>query len=91
MKVIIATHGHFDHVGAISELQHRYNVNFIIHELDVQTLRRANLFAKFLNADNPIVVPKPSYLLSGEKGELNYNSLKIDWYRCPGHTPVVFV
>lgn len=37
-KAIVLTHGHFDHVGAITELVHTWNVPVFAHELEIPFL-----------------------------------------------------
>ncbi|SMP49358.1 MBL fold metallo-hydrolase [Anoxynatronum buryatiense] len=38
LKLIVLTHGHGDHIGAVAELQNRTGVSMVIHEEDVAML-----------------------------------------------------
>ena len=87
LKAIIATHGHFDHIGAASELKDLYSVDFIIHSKDSAILKTANFYAKLLSSHESITIPEQVKFLEGNRGVLDYNTFKIKWLHSPGHTP----
>ena len=87
VRGIFATHGHFDHIAAVSELVDTHGVEFAIHEDDILTLNRANTFAGFLNNAEKILIPQPSNILRGKMGSIKFNSFQVDWFHSPGHTP----
>ena len=74
--MIIATHGHFDHIMAAYALQLAFNIPFYIHEDDKFLLASmqssANHFLGFTHVDPP---PKPSKIQN------------ISFIHTPGHTP----
>lgn len=75
-RMIIATHGHFDHVMAAYALQLAYNLPFYIHEGDIFLLSRMQSSAKhFLKLPHVDPPPKPSPLSH------------IHYIHTPGHTP----
>lgn len=74
---ILLTHGHFDHVGAVAELQRAYpNLPVYIHPADVGT-RQPDL--QFPGCPNQ----KPV----GEGDSLTFNGLTISVLHTPGHSP----
>ena len=42
-EMIINTHGHFDHIGAVEDLKKKYNIPFYIHSEDVSLLKNPEL------------------------------------------------
>jgi len=74
-KMIVVTHGHFDHIMAAYALQLAYNIPFYIHEKDIFLLSRMQSAAKhFLGLKHVDPPPKPS-------------PLTIPFIHTPGHTP----
>jgi glyoxylase-like metal-dependent hydrolase (beta-lactamase superfamily II) len=83
---IIATHGHFDHLMAATELQLAYNIPFLIHEKDKFLVKRLNETARYFTGVKAGPPPKINkYLKKGEKIKLGDLSFKI--IETPGHTP----
>lgn len=85
-KIIIATHGHFDHNMAAYELKHSYKISFFISEKDLFLLKKMPLSAKhFLNVPE-VKVPEPdSFLINKQKFEIGNSNLEV--IEIPGHTP----
>jgi len=74
-SMIIATHGHFDHIMAAFALQLAYNIPFYIHADDIFLLSRMQDTAKhFLGI--PYVDPPPTP-----------SPIPIPFIHAPGHTP----
>lgn len=85
LKMIINTHGHFDHIGANRLLMEEKDVDLLIHRADTDLLPRAKDHGRKygLSVD---ISPAPTKLLDG--GEtLSVGSMTIKVIATPGHTP----
>jgi glyoxylase-like metal-dependent hydrolase (beta-lactamase superfamily II) len=84
---IVATHGHFDHVMAVLDLQLIFNIPFMMHKKDEFLLERMSETAShFLGHD--VVEMKPilnKMLTEGMNISIGKSSLKV--IETPGHTP----
>ncbi|MCS7094985.1 MAG: MBL fold metallo-hydrolase [Thaumarchaeota archaeon] len=81
---LLATHGHFDHIGAVEELREKTGVEFYIHRLDAELLDVAVQHAKLFGLE--IRSPRPDgYLEEGEEIELDDRKLRV--IHTPGHSP----
>ncbi|MGC9143872.1 MBL fold metallo-hydrolase [Hydrogenobaculum sp.] len=82
---ILATHGHYDHVGQVATLKEIYNAPFYINKEDEFLLKDEILpgFSLYLNAKTP---PKPDFYLKDED-KLNIAGIDIEVIHTPGHTP----
>ena len=86
VKAIVATHGHFDHVMAVGELQASLDVPFYVSSKDQFLLDRVGETAKHFLGHVPIVIPiKQSTDLS--VGEFQISNFKLQILATPGHTP----
>ena len=84
LKMVINTHGHFDHVGANYRLLEKSGAEFLIHSADAPLLPRAKEHGRKYGLDVQ-VSPPPTRLLHG--GEtLTVGTLKIQVIATPGHT-----
>lgn len=85
IEKIVLTHGHLDHIGAVSELKSKTGAELLIHRQDglMLTDPRENLSA--FSGEN-IKAPAADRLL--EDGEvISVGSLKFDILHTPGHSP----
>jgi Zn-dependent hydrolases, including glyoxylases len=86
LKAIFATHGHFDHIGAVGEIQQSFNVPFYINEKDLFLVKRLNETAKYFLGYNPYFLsPKNIKELNNKK--FHVSRLTFDVISTPGHTP----
>lgn len=85
-KLIIATHGHFDHLLAATELKLAFGIPFWLHQADLFLLKRTAATARYftgLPADPPPTVDK--FIKKGEIIRFGQEKLKV--LETPGHTP----
>lgn len=85
-KLILATHGHFDHLLAVTELKLVFNIPLLMHKGDLFLLKRVKRTAEYFlgyPADLPPAVDR--YLTEGEVITFGKERLKV--VETPGHTP----
>jgi len=85
-SMVVATHGHFDHLLAATEVMLAYNIPLLLHKADKFLLKRLQSSAKHflgVETDPPPVVDR--YLTEGEKIKIGKYTLEI--ISTPGHTP----
>lgn len=85
-RLIIATHGHFDHILAATHLKLTLEIPFLMHEKDLFLLQRTQATAKhFLHfqTDPPPTIDK--YLKEGDEVAFGQEKLKV--LETPGHSP----
>src|SRR3990167_6514857 len=83
---VMATHGHFDHIGAVGEIQLSFNVPLHIFKEDQFLVDRLEETAEYFLGYKPIILPiKNSLNLPAGRQELQNFKLKI--IKTPGHTP----
>lgn len=83
--MIILTHAHGDHIGAVRELVEKYNIPVYIHEYDAEALKDSEInFSKVLFRKDMTVNPDVM-LKDGDK--INVGELELEIIHTPGHTP----
>jgi len=84
-KMILLTHAHGDHIGAVEQLIKKYNIPVYIHEDDASALVDSNInFSKVLFRKEIAINPDVK-LKDGDKIELG--GLTFEIIHTPGHTP----
>jgi len=83
--IIFATHGHFDHVGAVDFFKRKYNCKFGIHSKDKRILGQANLFRKITGDVTFQLIPKIDLYLDDIEFHLLCDH-KIYVHHIPGHS-----
>jgi len=82
---ILATHGHFDHVGAVAPLRRELKAEFLAHESDFFFIEDGENAARRWNVDieQP---PKPDrFIKDGEK--IGFGEFELEVLHTPGHSP----
>lgn len=83
---IIATHGHFDHILAATELKFAFNIPFYVHKNDLFLVSLMQKNARhFLGIEVDIPPPVDATLKNNEQIEIGSNKLSV--LETPGHTP----
>lgn len=85
-KSILVTHGHFDHIGAVTELRLAFNIPFYLHQKDLFLIKRATRSARFFTGvTTDPCLPPDKFLKEGEIIKIGQEELKV--LETPGHTP----
>lgn len=85
-KLIVATHGHFDHILAATELKLAFNIPFLIHKQDESLLKRSQRTARYftgIEVDPSSKIDR--FIEEGEVIKFGKETLKV--IETPGHTP----
>ena len=83
---IIATHGHFDHMLAVTELKLAYNVPFLMSKDDEFLLSRMQSSVEYFTGANDIApTPKIDSYLTGPN-PVNVGNRRFKVIKTPGHT-----
>ena len=85
IKLIVATHGHIDHVGAVKEVQEATQAKFAIHGDDVGILSEGGSLLSSLMAISMPSPPQPEILLK-DGDILEASGLSFTVLHTPGHS-----
>ena len=83
---ILATHGHFDHIGSVSFFKNKFKIPFYMHEADSKISQSANFYLKIAGIDYKIETPKPDVLFKEKKETINIGNFELCIYNFPGHS-----
>lgn len=86
-KLMIATHGHFDHLTAVEELRLNFKIPFFLHQEDLFLTKKAGQSAGFwLETKEKFLLPQEvKFIKEGE--EIEFGQEKLGVIHTPGHTP----
>lgn len=82
----LATHGHFDHILAVGELQLSFKVSLYIFKKDLFLVKRLNETARYFLHYDPGAI-KPSIVQELKSETLLLGSFSLEVIPTPGHTP----
>jgi hydroxyacylglutathione hydrolase len=85
LKLIIDTHGHFDHVDANQPLKEATGAPIAIHELDAPALSQPSQEAMFFTGNR--LRRSEADILLKEGNILTFGSYRLKVLHTPGHTP----
>lgn len=83
-KIIILTHAHGDHIGAVNDFVENYRTTVYIHKGDVEMLKDGNKnFSKVLTGKGICINPDVEL---EDKDEIKLGDLNFEIIHTPGHT-----
>jgi len=85
VKEIVATHGHFDHIGRVKTLKEELKVPFAIHEEDMFMVEGLVEIASFLDIDTDEAPEVDRFIQIGETVTFGNEALSV--VHTPGHAP----
>ena len=83
--LIINTHGHYDHIGAVPELMEEYGIDFYIDREEEQIVIDPEKNCSSIFSQNTLSLKTYNLISSADKKY--FNSFGIDMIKTPGHTP----
>lgn len=84
LEAILVTHGHFDHVCALSELREKTGAKVYMHKDDIPMLGSLEKSLGFMTGDTPKECEIDVVLLGGE--EITFGDEKVCVMHTPGHS-----
>lgn len=85
-KMILLTHGHYDHVGAITQLKAETGATIAIHEADNELLLNPDLVHHGITAQLKGYTPAPADRLLKDGDEILLDDVKLKVMHTPGHS-----
>ena len=83
--LMVNTHGHGDHNGAIKEIKERTGAEFRIHQADVRVMAASMSWAPMMITGYQMPPPPDGFLNDGD--ELRVGGVMLMVLETPGHTP----
>ena len=85
VALIVNTHGHGDHNGAVRQIKERTGAEFRIHQADVRIMAASMSWAPMMIPDYQIPPPPDGFLSDGD--ELDVGGVTLRVLETPGRTP----
>ena len=85
LKMVIATHGHIDHVSALAEIAETFSVPARMHEAELPVYRSISHQATLFGLQPPDILDIEDFLTNGEK--IEFGELTAEVIHTPGHSP----
>jgi len=83
---MIATHGHFDHIMAVGEIQVSLDTSLYIHNKDNFLVKRLKESAKHFLGHEPVIIPVKN-ITQIKNGPISIGTFTFEVIETPGHTP----
>ncbi len=83
LRLILLTHAHHDHVGALAKISNEFQIAFHFHSDDKKLLNRVPLYAMSFEK-RTMIVPRNYCFLQG--GAITLPDLSVEYIHVPGHT-----
>jgi len=89
IKYIVNTHGHYDHIGAVSAVKNKFSAPFLLHGADIPLLKQANIYRFLFASRLTVTIPEVDGDLSNPNDPLliNFDNFGFSVLETPGHTP----
>ncbi len=85
IKMILLTHGHFDHIGSVKEIKEQTEALVAIHSEDAEMLTNPSKnLSIFVGQES---IQSPADILIEDGRELQIGAMKLTAIHTPGHTP----
>jgi hydroxyacylglutathione hydrolase len=84
ITMILLTHGHFDHIGAVEILANHYGVLVHAHHIEKALIRQAGIYAYRFNRER--LIPPVNITYYEECQDLCWSGGVVTIIPCPGHT-----
>ena len=84
---MLATHGHFDHIMAVGEIQKSFDIPLFIHKDDKFLTDRVEQTAEYFLGYKPVILPIKKIKNLKIDDVLRIKKFKIKIIYTPGHTP----
>jgi hydroxyacylglutathione hydrolase len=84
VKMILLTHGHFDHIGALDSIRKAYNSPVLIHSMDANALTNPMINLSALTGNDIVSSAAEQLLEDGDR--IQVGKLTLEVLHTPGHT-----
>ena len=85
LKMILLTHGHFDHVMGVNYFWEKYHIPTYVHENDLSLLQDINSYTRYANMTEKVDIPKVDGTFNGNT-IFKLGNYPIRILETPGHT-----
>jgi hydroxyacylglutathione hydrolase len=87
LAAILNTHGHFDHIGGVTDVIEATGASFYISAKEAPIMKSANLLRFIFQSKRPVRVPEEYQDLDKMGTNLEFGRIDVQLIATPGHTP----